>query len=381
MTIRPRERRHGTTGDLSRRDFGKLAALFAGVAALPILSEQSLAQLSAVPGGIPHGAVKIDANENPLGPCKEALDALASVASQGGRYAYGQTDAFIEALADVEKISSSHIKAYAGSSTPLHHAVLAFASASVPLVTAEPGYEAPERAARALGARILPVPLKPDGSHDVPAMLAAANGKPALFYVCNPNNPTGTATPREQIVRLVNEQPAGSLVLVDEAYIHFTTDKPCTDLAAQGKQLLILRTFSKLYGMAGLRAGAAIGRPDLLQKLAHFYYGALPITAMAAATASLKVATLVDERRRYTAEVREATLGFLKQRGFDVTHSVSNCFMVDVKRPGNQVVTALRRENVYVGRTWPAWPTHIRVTVGTREEMEMFRNAFMRVTA
>jgi histidinol-phosphate aminotransferase len=381
MKTRAQQRPFRTTGDLSRRDFGKLAALFAGVAALPVLSEQSLAQLSALPGGIPQGAVKIDANENPLGPCKEALDAMATVASQGGRYAYGQTDAFIDALAAAEKVSPAHIKAYAGSSTPLHHAVLAFASAAVPLITAEPGYEAPERAARAIGAKILSVPLLADGSHDLDAMLAAANGKPALFYVCNPNNPTGTATPREQIVRLINQQPAGSIVLVDEAYIHFTSEKPCTDLVAEGKPLLILRTFSKLYGMAGLRAGAAIGRPDLLQKLAHFYYGALPITAMAAATASLKVPTLVEERRRYTAEVREDTLGFLKQRGFAVTPAVSNCFMVDVKRPGNQVVTALRRENVYIGRTWPAWPTHVRVTVGTRQEMELFRNAFAKVTA
>jgi histidinol-phosphate aminotransferase len=366
---------------LTRREFTKLAALFAGAAAVPILSEHTLAQLSASSSPIPSGAVKIDANENPLGPCKEALAALTAAAAQGGRYAYDRTDAFVAALAAAERIPANSIRPYPGSSLPLHHALFAFASPTVPLITASPGYEAPERAAAAVGAPVIRVPLTPGGHHDLPAMRAAANGKPALFYICNPNNPTGTVTPREEIETLLNTQTPGSVLLLDEAYIHFSTEKPCTDLVhSSNKDLIILRTFSKLYGMAGLRAGAAIARPDLAQKLAHFSSGALPVTAMAAATASLNAPTLVAERRQYTAALRTDTLAFLKTRGYATTPSVSNCFMVDVKRPAGQVAAALRRENVFVGRSWPVWPTHLRITVGTREEMEIFKTAFAKVT-
>src|SRR4051812_22564673 len=139
--------RHQTALSCPRRDFARLAALAAGVTAagaIPIWTEPALAQLSAVKGPIPTDAVKIDANENPLGPCPEAIEAVQSMALKGGRYLYGQTDSFEQALAQVEGLQTEQIKAYAGSSLPLHHAVIAFASSQRPYVTADPGYEAGE---------------------------------------------------------------------------------------------------------------------------------------------------------------------------------------------------------------------------------------------
>jgi histidinol-phosphate aminotransferase len=212
-------------------------------------------------------------------------------------------------------------------------------------------------------------------------MLAAApNG--GLFYICNPNNPTGTLTSRADIEWLVANKPAGSIVLVDEAYIHISPNAiKCTDLVAQDKDVLVLRTFSKLYGMAGLRAGAAIARPDILEKVRQYSAGQMPITAMVGATASLKVKTLVDYRRKIMGDVRNDTFDFLTKKNVEFIPSESNCFMLNAKRPGREFWKAMTEEKVYIGRTWPVWPNWVRVTIGTKEEMGKFKEAFDKVYA
>ena len=128
------------------------------------------------------------------------------------------------------------------------------------------------------------------------------------------------------------------------------------------KDIIILRTFSKLYGMAGLRAGAAMGRPDLVMKLRSYGAGALPVTGIVGATASLKVKTLVPERRKIIKDVRDDVFSFLEKNNIAYVPSVSNCFMLDAKRPAKRLVAALTKEKVYIGRVWPAMPMHARVT-------------------
>jgi histidinol-phosphate aminotransferase len=142
----------------------------------------------------------------------------------------------------------------------------------------------------------------------------------------------------------------------------------------------VLRTFSKLYGMAGIRMGFAVARPDLLQKIS--VYGgmnALPVTAVAAAKASLLETDLVPTRKKQIAGIRAENLAWLKSQGYAVTPSESNCFMLDVRRPGAEVQAALAQKDMYVGRIWPAWPNSLRITVGTREEMQAFQKAFTEV--
>src|SRR5437660_4225882 len=189
---------------LSRRSFGRIATVLTAGAALPFYNEPALAQLSMV-RNMPADAVKINANENPLGPCPEAADAIYNVIKKGGRYMYEDTYELAETLAGVEgvkfsyKPEDSYVDVYAGSSAPLHQAVLAFCSKDRPFVKADPGYEAGERAAKYAGASVVNVALrKPSYDHDVKAMLAAAPNA-GLYYVCNPNNPTGTVTSRSDI--------------------------------------------------------------------------------------------------------------------------------------------------------------------------------------
>jgi histidinol-phosphate aminotransferase len=362
----------------SRRNFGRFAALLGAGAALPFYNEPALAQLSKVDA--PPDAVLINANENPLGPCKEAREAAASMIQYGGRYRYSESDKVAQILSEQEGVKQSYVRIHPGSSGPLHQAVLAFTGPEKPFVMADPGYEAGGRAADFIGAKTYRIPLKSDYSHDVKAMVAASPNA-GLIYICNPNNPTGTLTPKSEILWLVANKPKGSVVMIDEAYTHISGAEFCTDLVAQDKDVIVLRTFSKIYGMAGLRAGAAIAKPELLQKIGNFSSTMMPITGMAAASASLQVKTLIPERRKYMADVREDTFSFLQKGNFTFVPSKSNCFMIDVKRPGGQIVSAMQKEKVFIGRVWPAWPNHVRVSVGTMEEMKKFQTAFLKVMA
>jgi histidinol-phosphate aminotransferase len=371
----------------TRRNFGRIASLVTAGAALPFYNEPALAQLSRV-RNIPEDAVKIDANENPLGPCPEAADAIYNVVKKGGRYMYDLTDGMTTTLAEQEGVKAgtgrgdSYVEAYAGSSAPLHQAVLACCSKDRAFVASDPGYEAGGRAAKFIGAPVVQVPLrKGTWDHDVKAMLAAApNG--GLFYICNPNNPTGTLTSKSDIEWLVANKPKGAIVLVDEAYLHISPNAvKCSDLVAQDKDVLVLRTFSKLYGMAGLRAGAAIARPDILEKIRGYSAGMMPITGMVGATASLKSKNLIVDRRKIMGDNRNDTFAFLTKKNVEFIPSESNCFMLNAKRPGKEFWAAMAKEKVYIGRTWSAWPEWVRVTIGTKDEMLKFQDAFTKVYA
>lgn len=166
-------------------------------------------------------------------------------------------------------------------------------------------------------------------------------------------------------------------MLVDEAYIHFSDGVSALDLVKADQDVVVLRTFSKIYGMAGLRCGAAITRPDLLEKLVSYGgWGAQPVTALAAAAACLKDPQLVPERKRLNAAIRQNTFDWLDRQGYSYVPSTSNCFMLETKRPAKEVIDAMAARNVFIGRAWPVWPTHVRITVGTQPEMEAFQSAF-----
>ncbi|HEY1926519.1 MAG TPA: pyridoxal phosphate-dependent aminotransferase [Caulobacteraceae bacterium] len=361
-------------------------------AAAPILTEAQLAwaAVDAPPKGValhgqgrdapPPGAVLINANENPLGPSKAACEAIARMAPLGGRYdLLGETRALAATFAEQHGLKPENVAVYAGSSEPLHYTVLAFTSSQRGLVTADPSYEAPMAAAATTKAHISKVALASDYAHDVKAMIAA-DPTAGVIYICNPNNPTGTLTPREAIVWALENKPQGSVLLVDEAYIHLTEAPDVLDLVAAGKDLIVLRTFSKVYGMAGIRCGFAVARPDLLASLEPYGQNSMPVTASAAARVSLLDPDLVPVRRKIIGDTRRETIAWLKGAGYKVIGDPqTNCFMIDTGRNGRGVIAALKAKNIYIGRTWPVWPNAVRVSVGTPEEMGKFRTAFKEV--
>jgi histidinol-phosphate aminotransferase len=328
----------------------------------------------------PPGAVLLNANENPLGPSEAARKAIADMASAGARYdRYGETRALIKTFADQHGLTPELVAVYDGSSLPLHYTVLAFSSPSRGLVMADPCYEAPLFGALMSGAKVSKVPLTADYAHDVKAMVAA-DPTAGVFYVCNPNNPTGTLTSREAVAWLLDNKPKGAVVLVDEAYIQFSDAPDVLDMVVAGKDLIVLRTFSKLYGMAGIRCGFAVGRPDLLARLVRFGLNAMPITASAAARVSLLDQELVPMRKTLVRAARDETVAWLRASGRRVIgDSQANHVLVDTGRDARGVVAAMKARNVYIGPSWAIWPNAVRVTVGTPQEMLAFRTAFKAV--
>ncbi len=367
---------------LSRRSFFRLAGGASALAGLPILTEAHLAMAQLPKFADSSKGIHIDANENPMGPSEAARQAMVDIIPRGGRYLFDREDDLAETFAKIEGLDPDTVMPYPGSSEPLHLTVLAFTSKSKPLVIADPGYEAPVWAAQVSGAPVIKVPLadpKGAATHDIKAMVAAASNA-GVIYICNPNNPTGTSTPREQIEYAVANVPKGTILLIDEAYIHLSDAPSTLDFVKQGKDVIVLRTFSKLYGMAGIRMGLAIARPDLLKKVGSLAgLNPLPITAVAAAKVSLLDKQLVPARKKLIGEIRRETLDWLKSQGYQFTPSETNCFMLDVRRPGKEVIAAMAAKEMYIGRSWPAWPTHVRITVGTRDEMLAFRKALTEV--
>jgi len=366
---------------LTRRAWGKrAAAFFAAGAAAPVVTEYALAQDAKSFAAIPEDAVRLNANENPMGPCPAAIEAVRAMAAKGGRYHFGLAEKFVAAIAEAEGIDPTFVMPFAGSSDPLHRSVLAFTAPHRPLVHADPGFEGPGFAARVVGAKSIPVPLTKDYAHDAAAMLAA-DPNPGVIYVCNPNNPTGTVTKKAEVDRIVAEKPKGCVVVVDEAYIHFSKSAvSAKDHVAAGKDVIVLRTFSKLYGLAGLRAGFALARPDLLEKLKGLSgIGILPVTGVAAALASLADKTLVPTRKQALADVRDDLFAWLDKQGYRYIPSEANMVMIDGRRPGPAVVAGVMKHNVAIGRSWPAMPNHVRVTIGLKDEMAKFKTAFEKV--
>jgi len=368
----------------SRRTFFRFAAGASALAGMPILTEAHLALAQRPHFADPNKGIHIDANENPLGPCEAARKAMVDIVPRGGRYLMGMEEDLTSTFAKIVGLDPESVMAFAGSSEPLHYTVLTFTDKNKPLVVADPGYEAPIWAAQVSGAPVLKVPLadpKGAASHDIKAMLAASS-TPGVIYICNPNNPTGTCTSREAIEYAVANAPKDTILLIDEAYIHLCDAPRSLDFVKEGKNVIVLRTFSKLYGMAGIRMGFAIGRPDLLKRISvHGGFNSLPITAVAAAKTSLLESNLVAERKKIIGDVRVDTISWLKSEGHATTPSESNCFMLETGRPGSEVLAAMAARDIYIGRIWPAWPTQVRITVGTRDEMLAFRKAFKEVMA
>jgi histidinol-phosphate aminotransferase len=367
----------------SRRQLGEVAALLgAGVAASSLLGGAAQAQQQAARGIA--GAVRIGSNECWTGPFQSGVDAAARAASLGNWYDPDNYKGdLIKTVAGVEGIPESHVMLWPGSGGPLVSTVAAFCSPARGLVTADPTFESAWRTADYLKAPIAKAPQAIGKGHDVKAMLAA-NPNAGLYYICSPNNPTGTVTPLADIEWLLANKPADSILLVDEAYIHFSEAPSAARLVAGRKDLIVMRTFSKLFGMAGVRLGLTFADPDVQKRINLFNptAGGLSITAMACGNAVYTEAAHIKARRAEMIANREETIAWLTKKGLEVqSGSQANMFMVNWKKPAKEMQTALLAtpEKVQIGRSWAIWPNVSRVTVGSADDMAKFRAAVDKV--
>ncbi len=361
----------------SRRQLGRIAALVGGAGAIGTLLPRAAAAQSQAAKGVA-GAIRIGANECWVGPFPAAAQAAARVIAEGNRYdPADERDKLVRTVAAVEKVPEDRILAWPGSGDPLVRSVISFCSPVHGLVTADPTFEAAWRAAAWLEAPVARVPLQPGQGLDTRAMLAAAPDA-GLYYICTPNNPTGTVTPLAEIEWLLANKPAGSVVLVDEAYIHFADIPSALPLTVTRDDVIVMRTFSKLFGMAGMRLGLTFAHPDLHKRMMRYdglqVTGTLPMTAVACGNAAYTRFDEIAARRAQMIAAREAAIADLRGKGLTVhPGSRANMFMVDWKtRPAKNMQQALLDRKVQIGRNWPIWPTVSRVSVGSAAEMQAF---------
>jgi histidinol-phosphate aminotransferase len=364
---------------LTRRGF---AGVGFGALAGRMLPEAAYAQRAAVQGKLPPDMAWLNANENPEGPPQASIEAMAKVLSEGNRYHYQEFGEFYGAVARSEELGPEQILVGAGSSEVLHAAIDAFTSPTRPLITVSPTYEGPvDLTNRGLGRTVLRVPLESPYIPDVKKLVELAEKSGGgLIYLCNPNNPTSSITPKKDLAWLTGNLPANTVALIDEAYCHFaeTPDfESALGYVRQGKNVVVTRTFSKIYGMAGLRAGFACAPPELIAKMAPFRNNVISIVTVRAVLSALAEAqTILPERRAKLNGRRRELCAWLREHDVPYIEPHANFIMMDVGRDSREFISAMPPKGVAVGRPFPPMTNFLRVSIGTDRDMAKFREVF-----
>ncbi|HEV8617934.1 MAG TPA: aminotransferase class I/II-fold pyridoxal phosphate-dependent enzyme [Candidatus Udaeobacter sp.] len=365
---------------ISRRRFAQLLGTGAAVAVIrPTLSFAGSPEQTAA-----SKVVRLSSNENPYGPSPKAFKAMTDAFDLASRYPDEHDNVLIDKLAKINGVHHDQILLGDGSNEILKLCADTFTGKEKgKLIAADPTFEAILNQARVNGADVVKVSLTSTFSHDHPKMLAAANK--GLVYICNPNNPTASITPKNELREFITKTPRETTILVDEAYFHYA-DAPDYEtvipLVKDHSNLIVARTFSKIYGMAGLRCGYCVAQKETIDQLRpHQMWDSVNILALTAASASLDDPDQVPNGRRLNSEARAFVTGELDTMGYKSIPSQANFIMFDCKRPVVPLIGALKQHNVHVGRLFPALPNYMRLTIGKKSEMETFLSAFRQVTA
>ena len=384
--------RRGFFDVLARGDsYDGAAALFAARGHEAYVAELQQAQGRNARPPLPPGVteIRISSNENPLGPGRKVLEAITKKFPEAGRYPFNSSPAdrnLVEKIAAMHKCKPENVTLGAGSQEILRNAVRAFTNDVKGLVTAAPTFENPTSLAKRLKREVKETALDSSFRLDINAMLAAAPGSGLLFF-CNPNNPTATVHGAKAVTDFiagVRKSSPATVVLVDEAYHEYVTDpsySTAIPIALQEPNVLVARTFSKAYGMAGMRIGYAIGTADTIKRLAAYKmpYN-VSVFGVAAALAALDDPAHIEAERRRNTEVRAFTMKVLSDLGCKSTESQGNFLFVDIKQPAQTFREACAKQGVSVGRDFPPFQkTHARISMGTMEEMKKAAEVFRSV--
>jgi histidinol-phosphate aminotransferase len=394
---------------ISRRSFAKVM----GAGAAIVMARPQLAwsrgivsdPVSTRPAAT--ALVRLNSNENPYGPSQLALKAMTDAFALAWRYPDEHADMLTDSLARINGVTREQIvlgdgsgeilkvcaSAFTGPTAgdarpvelakPTRGPALQFIPGRGKLVVPDPTYEAILNHARVNRAEVVRVPLNKDYAHDLPRMLAAVDE--GLVYICNPNNPTASITPKTEMRDFINRVPPRTIVLVDEAYFHYADSseyESVIPLVKDHANLIVARTFSKIYGMAGLRCGYCIAQEATIRRMRpHLTWDSVNIMALAAANASLNDADQVPSGRRLNNQIKQFVSDEIKKLGYQHIPSQANFIMIDMKRPVRPLIDSMNKLGVQVGRAFPALPNHMRVTIGKQNEMEAFLSAFRETAA
>ena len=350
--------------------------------------EETEAQMPQMPAD----AVMISSNENPLGPGPAAYQALLDgLDQQAGRYPANFRPShrdLMQTIADKFDARVENITLGTGSGEILENSAKAFTGPDKALITADPSYLQAVGVAERHGHPVHTVPLDANLRLDSEGIARAARGA-GLIFLCNPNNPSSTVVPASDIEALVREVRSSSpdtRILIDEAYHDYVTDpahQTAIPLALRTPNVYVARTFSKAYGMAGLRLGYAIGHVDTIRELARWTHVFNSNNlANAAAVASLNDPAHLEQERARNKEARDYTIGVFRDLGFEAGESQTNFLFVNIRRPASEFRDACREQSVMVGRDFPPMAnSHARVSIGTMDEMRRAAEVFRQVLA
>jgi len=373
------------TMSISRRKFAQLLGAGAAAAAIrPAMSFAKPSQPDVTSLTASANIVRLSANENPYGPSQKAFQAITDSFGLACRYPDEHNNVLIDKLAKLNGVSHDQILLGDGSGEILKLCAETFTgSQNGKLVAADPTFEAILNNASANGAQVVKVPLTSSFQHDLPKMRESA--KAGLIYVCNPNNPTASITPKDELREFIATTSPQTMILVDEAYFHYADSPDYESVIALVKNhpnLIVSRTFSKIYGMAGLRCGYCVAQKETIDRLRqNQMWDSVNCMALAAATVSLDDPDHVPNGQRLNREAKTFVTSELGKMGYEQIPSQANFIMFDCKRPVVPLIQAMKERKVHVGRLFPALPNHMRLTIGKKSEMESFIEAFKHVTA
>ena len=362
----------------SRRVFLRSLGAGAAVGLTPVRSLATFAPIFEPDrSGAEQGQIRLNSNENAYGPLPTSATALQGALGQANRYPFAFFRELPEAIGDLHHVRPEQIVLGCGSSEILRMTATALLGSGKQLVQASPTYEAMEHYARAMGASVASVPLTHEYAHDLSGMLARTKTAESLVYICNPNNPTASLTPAKDMEAFIGRLPSSSHVLIDEAYHHFAnvsqTYRSFIDHPLGDERVIVSRTFSKVYGLAGMRLGYAVASPKIAESLRRFatvinINGMVSAAAIAALSDTQGLAVAVKRN----ADDRQEFFNQAMARMLKPIDSQTNFVMMNAHRPADEVIEHFRKHNILIGRKFPAMDTHVRISLGKPQEMHDF---------
>lgn len=347
-------------------------------AAAAVTAPRFAAAAAALDARTPGAPIRLNRNENAYGPSPNVVAAMRETAHDAAsRYPDVDAAALQRKIADVHGVAPEQVVLGCGSGEILRMAVDAFAGPRKPVVAARPTFEWIGGCAQRVRAGMLSVPLKEDYSHDLPAMLAQAGAEAGLVYICNPNNPTGTLTPRREIEAFLRRLPERIVVLIDEAYHEYVGELPhdasFVDRRIDDERVVVARSFSKIHALAGLRVGYAVTAERTARALAaHRLSDGVNVVAARAAAAALDDREHVLLSVSRNADDRQEFLNQANARMLRSIDSLTNFVMLHTARPAAEAVEHLGKHHILVSPPIPGFEMYIRVSLGTPGAMREF---------
>jgi histidinol-phosphate aminotransferase len=364
---------------ITRRNLlhGIAAGTVVAAGARPVAAFAAGALPQPLPNPLAPGPTLLNRNENPYGPSEKVLAVIREAASVSSRYPRSEYDVLRNMLADLHKVKPEQIVLGVGSSEILRMAGAAYLGPNEKLLVPDPTYPSLANYAEANGVPVVKIPLTRTSEHDTEVMLAKVDSTTALVYLCNPNNPTGTLTPRKNLESLISKLPAEVMILVDEAYHHYVSAtaayRSFLDFPLGDPRIIVARTFSKIYGLAGLRIGYSVSSKEVAARLSALrLQNGVTTISVKAATAALEDTAYIRLAAKRNSDDRQEFMNQVNARMLRVIDSHANFVLLNPLRPVSEVLPHLEKNNVLVAPPIPAMDKYIRVSLGTPSEMQEF---------